>query len=431
MANVLNNERASAPLAERMRPATLDDFLGQEHIVGKGRLLRRAIEADRLGSCIFYGPPGVGKSTLARIIAHTTGSEFVSLNAVTSGVKEVRAVIETAKQARAYGKETFLLLDECHRWSKTQSDSILPAVEDGTIKLIGSTTENPMVAMTSAIVSRCRLFEFLPLTQQDIQTALLRAQQDKTRGYGQMDLEIRQDALEHIASWANGDVRCALNALELAVLTTKPDKTGKITVTLEIAEDSIQKRALRMDDSEYYDMLSAFCKSLRGSDSTAALFWFARMMVAGVDPRVPVRRMIAHASEDVGMANPSVLTQCVAAMQALNFNGMPEARLNIAQAIIALCESPKSNAVVLAVDAAFRDAERAQQQPVPAHLQDAHFKGAKEMKRGEGYQYPHDYPRHYIKQQYLPSELEGRQYYTPSDEGYEKKIREFRKYIGK
>ena len=213
MANVLNNERASAPLAERMRPATLDDFLGQEHIVGKGRLLRRAIEADRLGSCIFYGPPGVGKSTLARIIAHTTGSEFVSLNAVTSGVKEVRAVIETAKQARAYGKETFLLLDECHRWSKTQSDSILPAVEDGTIKLIGSTTENPMVAMTSAIVSRCRLFEFLPLTQQDIQTALLRAQQDKTRGYGQMDLEIRQDALEHIASWANGDVRCALNAL--------------------------------------------------------------------------------------------------------------------------------------------------------------------------------------------------------------------------
>lgn len=431
MANVLNNERASAPLAERMRPATLDDFLGQEHIVGKGRLLRRAIEADRLGSCIFYGPPGVGKSTLARIIAHTTGSEFVSLNAVTSGVKEVRAVIETAKQARAYGKETFLLLDECHRWSKTQSDSILPAVEDGTIKLIGSTTENPMVAMTSAIVSRCRLFEFLPLTQQDIQTALLRAQQDKTRGYGQMDLEIRQDALEHIASLANGDVRCALNALELAVLTTKPDKTGKITVTLEIAEDSIQKRALRMDDSEYYDMLSAFCKSLRGSDSTAALFWFARMMVAGVDPRVPVRRMIAHASEDVGMANPSVLTQCVAAMQALNFNGMPEARLNIAQAIIALCESPKSNAVVLAVDAAFRDAERAQQQPVPAHLQDAHFKGAKEMKRGEGYQYPHDYPRHYIKQQYLPSELEGRQYYTPSDEGYEKKIREFRKYIGK
>ena len=416
------------PLAERMRPQDLDGFLGQSHIVGKGRLLRRAIEADKLGSSIFYGPPGTGKSTLARIIANTTGSAFYSLNAVTSGVKDVRDVIESAKQDMAMGKGAFLLLDECHRWSKSQSDSILPAVEQGIIKLIGSTTENPMVSMTAAIVSRCRLFEFRPLNEEDIKTALENALSDKENGYGNIDILMDDDALMHIASVANGDVRCALNALELAVLTTKPDAEGRLHITMDIAEDSIQQRALRMDDGDYYDMLSAFCKSLRGSDSTAALFWFARMCYAGVDPRVIVRRMIAHASEDVGMANPSILTQCTAAMHALNFNGMPEARLNIAQAIIALCESPKSNSVCIAVDAAFADAKRLSQQPVPNHLADTHYSGAKRQQKGKGYKYPHDYPKHYCVQQYLPDEIKDANYYEPSDEGYEKKIKEFRIY---
>lgn len=428
---IYDDSLKTAPLADRMRPKTLDDFLGQQHIVGKGRLLRRAIEADKLGSCIFYGPPGTGKSTLARIIANTTGSAFYSLNAVTSGVRDVRDVIEKAKEDAQRGKESFLLLDECHRWSKAQSDSILPAVERGIIKLIGSTTENPMVSMTSAIVSRCRLFEFQPLSEQDISSAVKRALEDKENGYGNIDITIDEDALQHICSVANGDARCALNAVELAVLTTKPDSNGVIRITMDIAEDSIQQRALRMDDSDYYDMLSAFCKSLRGSDSTAALFWFARMMYAGVDPRVPVRRMIAHASEDVGMANPSVLTQCVSAMHALNFNGMPEARLNIAQAIIAICESPKSNAIVMAVEAAFADAKRLSQQPVPNHLADTHYSGAKKQNKGKGYKYPHDYKRHYCEQQYLPDEIKDAEYYTPSDEGYEKKIKEFRKYIGK
>lgn len=426
------NLEKNAPLADRMRPRTLDEFLGQEHIVGKNTLLRRAIEADKLGSCIFWGPPGCGKSTLAAIIAHTTGSDFYKLNAVTSGVKDVREVIDEAESnLKMYGRESFLLLDECHRWSKSQSDSVLPAMESGVIKLIGSTTENPMAAMTSAIVSRCRLFEFYGLNEQDVKKAVYRAAGDEERGFGSMELMIDDEAAAHWASVSNGDIRCALNALELAVLTTRPDKKGKIHITLEIAEQSIQQRAVRMDDNEYYDMLSAFCKSLRGSDSDAALFWFARMIYAGVDPRVPVRRMIAHASEDVGLANPSVLNQCIAAMQALEFNGMPEARLNIAQAIIYLCESPKSNSVLLAVDSAARAAREVKRQDVPAHLQDTNFEKAKHEKKGKDYQYAHDFPRHYVEQQYLPDELKGRVFYRPSMQGYEQKIHEYRRFIRK
>ncbi len=426
------NLKKKAPLADRMRPKTLDEFLGQEHIVGRGTLLRRAIEADKLGSCIFWGPPGCGKSTLAEIIANTTGSDFYKLNAVTSGVKDVRAVIDKAEDAlKMYGRESFLLLDECHRWSKSQSDSILPSMEKGIIKLIGSTTENPLASMTGAIVSRTRLFEFYPLNKTDVEQAIFRAVSDTENGFGNMALDVVSEAAAHWADMAEGDVRTALNALELAVLTTQPDAKGKITVTLEIAEQSIQHRALRLDENEYYDMLSAFCKSLRGGDSDAALFWFSRMVQGGMDPRVPVRRMIVHASEDVGIANPSVMNQCVAAYQALEFIGMPEARLNIAQAIIYLCESPKSNSVERAIASAWSAAMNTNVKRVPQYLQEAGYEKAKHAPKSAEYKFPHDYPRHYVEQQYLPDELAGSKFYLPSFEGYEQKVHEYRRYIGK
>jgi len=422
-----NIAKKSAPLADRMRPRTIDEFFGQQHIAGKGKLLRRAIETDSLTSSIFFGPPGSGKTTLAYVIANSTGAAFEKLNAVTSGVKDVRVLIDKAQQRlNMHNQPTYLLLDECHRWSKTQSDSILPAIEKGTIRFIGSTTENPMVSMTSAIVSRCRLFQFFALSKEDVAQIIRAALKDSERGLGDLNVQIHDDALEHIANVANGDARAALNALELGVLTTAPDKQGMITIDLATAEESIQRRALRCDDEEYYNMLSAFCKSLRGSDADAALFWFARLNYAGVDPRVIVRRILAHASEDVGLANPSAMTQAAAAAQALEFVGMPEARLSIAQAIIFICESPKSNAVVMAVDAAFSDAEHAYQLPVPQHLRDTSYHGAKELGSGKGYQYPHDFERHYIPQQYLPDNLADKVYYTPSQEGYEKKINEIR-----
>lgn len=414
-----------APLADRMRPRTLDEFIGQEHIVGKGRLLRRAIETDTLTSSIFFGPPGCGKTTLASVIAAHTGAKIAKLNAVTAGVKEVRAVIEQAeKNLKLYGTPTYLLLDECHRWSKTQSDSILPALESGIVRFIGSTTENPMVSMTGAVVSRCRLFQFYPLTIQDVERAMRAAITDKERGLGTLNIRIDDDAFEHIAATANGDARSALNALELAALTTAPDEEGCIHIDAAVAAESVQKKVVNVDDEQFYNMLSAFCKSLRGGDSDAAIAWFARLVYAGVDPRVICRRLIAHASEDVGLANPQAMTQAVAAAQALELIGMPEARLSITQAIIFICESPKSNSVVMAMDAAFADAERIPDQPVPMHLRDTAYKGADKLGNGKGYKYPHDYPGHVVQQEYMPPSVKGRRYYIPGELGNEGKIRQ-------
>lgn len=414
-----------APLADRMRPRTLDEFIGQEHIVGKGRLLRRAIETDTLTSSIFFGPPGCGKTTLASVIAAHTGAKIAKLNAVTAGVKEVRAVIEQAeKDLKLYGTPTYLLLDECHRWSKTQSDSILPALESGIVRFIGSTTENPIVSMTGAVVSRCRLFQFYPLTIQDVEKAMRAALADKERGLGTLNIKIDDDAFEHIAATANGDARSALNALELAALTTAPDEEGCIHIDAAVAAESVQKKVVNVDDEQFYNMLSAFCKSLRGGDSDAAIAWFARLVYAGVDPRVICRRLIAHASEDVGLANPQAMTQAVAAAQALELIGMPEARLSITQAIIFICESPKSNSVVMAMDAAFADAERIPDQPVPMHLRDTAYKGADKLGNGKGYKYPHDYPGHVVQQEYMPPSVKGRRYYIPGELGNEGKIRQ-------
>ena len=415
-------ENKNVPLAERMRPRTLDEVYGQEHLIGPGKLLRRAIQADQLTSSIFYGPPGCGKTSLAFVIAQMTKAAFVRMNAVTSGVADVREVLAEAKERRSlYGKTTYLLLDECHRWNKAQSDSILPAIEEGLIRFIGSTTENPMISMTPAFVSRCRVFAFLPLTDKDVVQALRAAVADKERGLGAMNVRLDEDALQHLVSVANGDVRMALNALELAALSTPTGKDG-IHITLPIAEDSIQKPVLRCDDTLFYDMLSAFCKSLRGSDSDAALLWFSRMLYAGADPRMLARRIVAHASEDVGMANPMAMLQAVSAFQALELVGMPEARLSLSQAIIAVCESPKSNSVVEAMSRAQADAEAGQFTAVPMYLRDTQYKGHERLGNGEGYLYPHDFPGHYVKQNYMPEGFEDTVYYRPGDLGYEKDI---------
>ena len=416
-----------APLADRMRPRTLNEFLGQKQIVGEEKLLRRAIEADRLTSSIFWGPPGTGKTTLASIVAETSRAAFEKMNAVTSGVSEVREVLSRAEERlKLYGQPTYLLLDECHRWSKAQSDSILPAIEKGTVRFIGSTTENPMIAMTPAIVSRCRLFRFEALSEEDVVSALFSAVSDE-RGLGQQNVALDKDAALRIAQAASGDVRSALNALEIAALSTPVDRNGNIHITLEIAGDSIQQPALRMDESCFYDMLSAFCKSLRGSDSDAALAWFARMDYAGVDPRIIVRRIIAHASEEVGMANPNAMLTAAAAWQSLNAIGMPEARLPIAQAIITVCESPKSNSVSAAIDKAFEDAGKGRFENVPVHLRDTHYAGASRLGSGEGYLYPHNFPGHYVNQTYAPPEAEGMPYYEPSDQGFETEIKRLRR----
>ena len=419
----LFTQEQSAPLADRMRPRSLAEFIGQEHLVGQGRLLRRAIEADRLTSSIFFGPPGCGKTTLASIIAGATKAAFVQLNAVTSGVADVREVLKAAQERRTlYGQPTYLLLDECHRWSKAQSDSILPAIERGVIRFIGSTTENPMIAMTPAIVSRCRVFQFQPLTEGHVITAMRRALADPERGYGALNVRVDEDALRHIARIANGDTRAALGAVELAVLTTPAGEDGAIHITLAVAEESIQKPMMRCDESLYYDMLSAFCKSLRGSDSNAALAWFARLIYAGVDPRIICRRVIAHASEDVGLANPIAMLQAQAAAADLEMLGMPEARLPIAQAIIAVCESPKSNAVCAAVDAAMADAEKGGFGAVPVHLRDTHYQGHERIGSGDGYKFPHDFPGHWVRQEYMPPEVRGRKYYQPTEMGHEATI---------
>lgn len=407
------------PLAERMRPQTLNEFIGQEHIVGEGSLLRRAIAADRLGSCIFYGPPGTGKTTLANIIAKNTNSHFEILNAVSSGVADAKRVIEEAKnRLMMYGKKTYLLLDECHRWNKAQSDSVLSAIEQGYIVFIGSTTENPYVSMTKAIVSRCRLFEFHSLTDKDVLKALNRAINDK-RGLFDMNVVAEEGALEHLAWASGGDVRTALNALELAAVTTSASADGAIHITKEIAAQSIQKRVLSISDDNYYDMLSAFCKSLRGSDSNAGLYWAMRLIDAGCDPLLIFRRIIAHSAEDVGMANPNALVVATSALTAYEKIGMPEGTLPLAEAIICVCESEKSNSVVIARDEAERAVQTVKKEAVPMYLRDVNYK----QEKISGYKYPHDYGG-YVEQQYLPDDLKDAKFYVPSDHGYEKVVKE-------
>lgn len=407
------------PLAERMRPQTLNEFIGQEHIVGEGSLLRRAIAADRLGSCIFYGPPGTGKTTLANIIAKNTNSHFEILNAVSSGVADAKRVIEEAKnRLMMYGKKTYLLLDECHRWNKAQSDSVLSAIEQGYIVFIGSTTENPYVSMTKAIVSRCRLFEFHSLTDKDVLKALNRAINDK-RGLFDMNVVAEEGALEHLAWASGGDVRTALNALELAAVTTSASADGAIHITKEIAAQSIQKRVLSISDDNYYDMLSAFCKSLRGSDSNAGLYWAMRLIDAGCDPLLIFRRIIAHSAEDVGMANPNALVVATSALTAYEKIGMPEGTLPLAEAIICVCESEKSNSVVIARNEAERAVQTVKKEAVPMYLRDVNYK----QEKISGYKYPHDYGG-YVEQQYLPDDLKDAKFYVPSDHGYEKVVKE-------
>lgn len=407
------------PLAERMRPQTLNEFIGQEHIVGEGSLLRRAIAADRLGSCIFYGPPGTGKTTLANIIAKNTNSHFEILNAVSSGVADAKRVIEEAKnRLMMYGKKTYLLLDECHRWNKAQSDSVLSAIEQGYIVFIGSTTENPYVSMTKAIVSRCRLFEFHSLTDKDVLKALNRAINDK-RGLFDMNVVAEEGALEHLAWASGGDVRTALNALELAAVTTSASADGAIHITKESAAQSIQKRVLSISDDNYYDMLSAFCKSLRGSDSNAGLYWAMRLIDAGCDPLLIFRRIIAHSAEDVGMANPNALVVATSALTAYEKIGMPEGTLPLAEAIICVCESEKSNSVVIARDEAERAVQTVKKEAVPMYLRDVNYK----QEKISGYKYPHDYGG-YVEQQYLPDDLKDAKFYVPSDHGYEKVVKE-------
>ena len=407
------------PLAERMRPQTLNEFIGQEHIVGEGSLLRRAIAADRLGSCIFYGPPGTGKTTLANIIAKNTNSHFEILNAVSSGVADAKRVIEEAKnRLMMYGKKTYLLLDECHRWNKAQSDSVLSAIEQGYIVFIGSTTENPYVSMTKAIVSRCRLFEFHSLTDKDVLKALNRAINDK-RGLLDMNVVAEEGALEHLAWASGGDVRTALNALELAAVTTSASADGAIHITKEIAAQSIQKRVLSISDDNYYDMLSAFCKSLRGSDSNAGLYWAMRLIDAGCDPLLIFRRIIAHSAEDVGMANPNALVVATSALTAYEKIGMPEGTLPLAEAIICVCESEKSNSVVIARDEAERAVQTVKKEAVPMYLRDVNYK----QEKISGYKYPHDYGG-YVEQQYLPDDLKDAKFYVPSDHCYEKVVKE-------
>ena len=427
--DAINEEKnkANAPLAERMRPVSLREFLGQNHICEDNSLLRRAISLDKVGSCIFWGPPGTGKTTLANIIANSTSGNFVKLNAVSSGVADVKKAVDEARESlKLYGKKTYLLLDECHRFSKTQSDSLLPAIENGTIIFIGSTTENPYASMTPAIVSRCRVFEFKRLDDNTVKKALYRAINDKKRGYGELNLEVKEEAISHIAAMSGGDLRTAYNALELAVLTTEADKDGKITVTLKDAEQSIQRKALSYDENSYYDMLSAFCKSLRGSDSDAALYYAHRIISGGGDPLLIFRRLLAHSAEDVGMADPRALVVCSSAMTAFQNMGYPEGLLPLSEAIIYVCEAPKSNSVVVAMNAARAAAESNKDDTVPMHVRNAVFgdKDAKEKSRQ--YKYPHDYGG-YVEQQYLPDSLAESVFYKPGNNGFEKQVREIRK----
>ena len=416
-------DNAGGLLADRMRPVRLDEYIGQEHIVGEGKLLRRAIEADQVSSILLYGPPGCGKTTLAHIISRHTQGTYVRLNAVDASVKDVREVIQQAESSKAlYGTKTILFLDEVHRFNSSRQDALLPAVEKGTIIFIGATTENPFHYVNGALMSRSTLFQLEALTKEHSLLAMRRALADKERGLGFMALEADEEALLHIASMANGDIRRALNALELAAMTTPPRPDGTVHLTLAVAEESIRKPLVRADESTQYDVLSAFHKSIRGS-SDAALFWFLYAVEKlGMDPLVFIRRLIAASSEDIGLANPQAMVQAVSALDAYRNNGWPEARLNIVQAILFCVESPKSNAVAMAISHAMEAIEEAKSAEVPMHLRDTHYQGAAALGH-EGYKYPHNYPGHYVKQQYLPERIKNRVFYEATEQGNEAKIR--------
>ncbi len=418
-----------APLADRLRPSNINEFIGQKHIFGEGKLLRRAIEADQLASIILYGPSGTGKTSLAYVISQITSSNFIQLNAVSTGVKEVREIITKAKEdLKLYSRKTILFLDEIHRFNKAQQDALLPSVEKGEIILIGATTENPFFEVNSALLSRSQIFRLEPLTDEEIKESIISAINNKERGLGHYNIEINDESLDHIISSANGDLRKALNALELAVTTTESDSNGKLVITKEIAEESIQQPAMRYDTGDQrYDMMSALIKSVRGSKTDAAIYWLARMLEAGEDPKVIIRRLIVHASEDIGMANPTALEQSIATFHAVQTVGLPEARFNIAQCVIYLCESPKSNSVKKAIEGALADIRAGMLGEVPKHLRDNSYKGAKQLGHGKGYKYPHDYPNHYVKQEHMPDGLTGKKYYEPSDQGMELKLQQRRR----
>lgn len=421
-----NTANKESPLASRMRPTTLEEVVGQQHIIGKDKLLYRAIKADKLSSIIFYGPPGTGKTTLAKVIANTTSANFTQINATVAGKKDMEEVVGKAKDNLGmYGKKTILFVDEIHRFNKGQQDYLLPFVEDGTLILIGATTENPYFEVNSALISRSSVFELKALTKDDIKVLLKRAVYDEEKGMGSYRAEIEEDALEFLADIAGGDARNALNAIELGILTTERGTDGKIHITLNVAEECIQKRVVRYDKmgDNHYDTISAFIKSMRGSDPDAAVYYLAKMLYAGEDIKFIARRIMISASEDVGNADPNALTVAVSAAQAVERLGMPEARIVLAQAVTYIASAPKSNAAYLAVDAALENVKN-YKTTVPVHLQDSHYKGAAKLGHGIGYKYAHDYPEHYVEQQYLPNEIKDMKFYEPTEIGYEKNIKE-------
>lgn len=420
------NMEKEAPLASRLRPVTLEEVVGQQHIIGRDKLLYRAIKADKLNSVIFYGPPGTGKTTLAKVIAHTTSAEFTQINATVAGKKDMEAVVEKAKQLRGmYRKKTILFVDEIHRFNKGQQDYLLPFVEDGTIILIGATTENPYFEVNGALISRSSIFELRPLEKEDIKTLIKRAVYDKEKGMGSYGAKIDEDAMEFLADVSGGDARNALNAVELGILTTERGEDGKIHLTLEVASECIQKRVVRYDKTgdNHYDTISAFIKSMRGSDPDAAVYYLAKMLRAGEDIKFIARRIMICASEDVGNADPMALTVAVSAAQAVERIGMPEAQIILSQAVLYVASAPKSNSACNAIFSALENVEK-YKTTVPSHLQDAHYKGAQNLGRGTGYKYAHDYPDHYVKQQYLPDEIKTARFYEPGELGYEKVIGE-------
>ncbi len=419
-----------SPLAARMRPRTLEEVVGQQHIIGKGTLLYRAIKADKLSSVIFYGPPGTGKTTLAKVIAGATSSEFTQINATTAGKKDMEEVVEKAKDRQGmYGKKTILFIDEIHRFNKSQQDYLLPFVEDGTVTLIGATTENPYFEVNGALISRSIIFELKPLSNEDIGSLLDRAVTDQERGMGAYDAVLEEDAKAFLAEYSGGDARHALNAIELGILTTERGEDGKIHITLDVAKECIQKRSLKYDKTgdNHYDTISAFIKSMRGSDPDAAVYYLARMLEAGEEVAFIARRIMICAAEDVGLADPNALNVAVSASLAVERLGMPEARIVLSEAAVYVATAPKSNAGYLAVDEAIDEVRNSGSLAVPTHLQDAHYKGAAKLGHGVGYLYAHDYPNHYVEQQYLPYELRGREFYSPTGNGYEIKIKDHMK----